>query len=180
MRDLISTHEAMRSTVEGILIEAATTFGSIVPTCRSQSLRAKRVVDHLRTLALKERAPWLVRMGTLENFMALNSAIRILERDQPPTSTSQPHVIQPDGTITPCLPANGTDFTLEELYTAIGAEMVELVPLADGLYLVGDEEGYRNHKEVNLLATEIYRKATELNEHFIVGAVLICPQSMIK
>lgn len=95
-------------------------------------------------------------------------------------STPQPHVIQPDGTITPCLPASGRFYTLDELYAAIGAEMVELVPLPDGYFMVADEEGYRNAKLPNPLATVIYRKATEQVEHVIVGAVLICPQSMIE
>lgn len=95
-------------------------------------------------------------------------------------STSKPHVIEPDGTIRPCLPANGTDYTLEELYAAIGAQMVEVVPLPDGEYMVADEDGYANAKATNLLATAIYQKATEMTEHAIVGAVLICPQSMIK
>jgi len=88
MKDLIETHEIMRFEVEGILIDAATAFGDVVPTCKSQSLRARRVVAHLNTLTLGERASWLNRKGTLENFIILNSAIRILERAEPAAATA--------------------------------------------------------------------------------------------
>lgn len=80
MKDLIDTHETMRFEVEGILMDAKTAFGDVVPSCKSQSLRAKRVIDLINALELRDRVPWFRRRDTLENFLILNSAIRILER----------------------------------------------------------------------------------------------------
>jgi hypothetical protein len=79
MKDLIDTHEVMRFEVEGILIDGAKVFN--IPTCKSQSYRAKRMIDGIDLLPLKKMGKWIRRKYILEDFIVLNQAIRILERD---------------------------------------------------------------------------------------------------
>ena len=79
MADLVETHDTMRFEVEGILIDARKAFGDAIPTCLSQSHRAKRTIDCVNGLPLRERVHWMKRSGVLQRFIVLNSAIRILE-----------------------------------------------------------------------------------------------------
>lgn len=66
-------------------------------------------------------------------------------------------LIKPSGEITEIKPANGIDFSLEECYTLIGCEMVEVVSLADGRIMILDEEGkLKDEFELNAKATELF------------------------
>jgi len=91
-------------------------------------------------------------------------------------------VYKTDGTIAEVTPANGTDFTLDELRIFINGSndpnnMVELLHLPEH-YLICDEEGKLKHLPVNETATEIFQSAGYAD--VIVGTVLICDKSMVK
>lgn len=61
------------------------------------------------------------------------------------------YVLRHDGTERPIEPANGTDFTLEELYAGIGegCDCVTVHGLIDGRIMVVDDDGYSKGKETN-------------------------------
>jgi hypothetical protein len=50
---------------------------------------------------------------------------------------------------------DGTDFKLAQLYTLLSCSMIEILPLADGLIMVLDEEGKLVEKPRNERATRI-------------------------
>jgi hypothetical protein len=60
-----------------------------------------------------------------------------------------------DGTIEELQPANGVNWSLEELQLLVGG-WIEVTRTLDGRFLVVDEEGKLKRKEVNVLATKQY------------------------
>ena len=89
-------------------------------------------------------------------------------------------LIEPNGRITEQLPANGTDFTLEELRRLVGCKYIEVAHLRthDGAFLVVDEEGKLYGKELNHEATFLYR-AFHPND-YIVGNALLCKPGEVR
>lgn len=85
----------------------------------------------------------------------------------------QAGVFYPDGRVVQVAPENGSDFTLQELYDAIGCEMVEMVGLPGGNIMLVDEEGLLNGKEPNIPASSMANRP-------IVGAALVCDGSMMR
>lgn len=91
-------------------------------------------------------------------------------------------VIDPCKPVDEVMPANGTDWTLEELYKLLNCDMIEVVRVTDDLILIIDEEGKLKH------STSHNREATEvMNYHHnptwsdvIVGKAVLCPSSMLK
>ena len=78
-------------------------------------------------------------------------------------------------------PANGTDWTLEELYKLIDTDLIEVVPVNDDLILIVDEEGLC--KESPIPNPEASGVVEYHNRHFkdkIVGKAILCPSSMLK
>lgn len=64
-------------------------------------------------------------------------------------------------------------YTLEELYKLVGCEMVEIIPLGDGMILVVDEEGRLNRKPLNVAASGLAGQP-------IVGDVLYCAAHHVR
>ena len=86
-------------------------------------------------------------------------------------------VIKSSGEVIETKPANGTDFSLEELQTIVGG-YIEVVSLRDGRLIVCDEEGKPKGKDRNNKATDIFQAAMPTND-FLVGDVLICKEDQI-
>jgi len=66
-----------------------------------------------------------------------------------------------DGTKENIQPANGTDFTLEEICTLLDCDMMEVVTTGDpAMIFIGDEEARcKNDFLINQEATRIFREA---------------------
>lgn len=92
--------------------------------------------------------------------------------------------IRVDGIVDDISPKNGSDFSLEELYSLIGQDIVEHVYLPNDKLLIVDEEGlYRSPLEINWLATQIVSKAAlsvGRQPTFIFGTVLLVNNEQIK
>lgn len=89
-------------------------------------------------------------------------------------------IIHADGTEETVVPANGTDFSLEEAQKIVGG-YIEVVNLPDGNILVCNEEGLYMNLEVNEKATIICHEHNAIMPgSFIVGDVLYCPTDMIR
>ena len=74
-------------------------------------------------------------------------------------------------------PANGRDFSLEELQGYVDG-LIEIVSLYDGRLMVVNDEGLINGLPINPLATAIYQNATGVND-YILGNVLICQDNEV-
>lgn len=81
-----------------------------------------------------------------------------------------------NGEVETVKPANGTDFTLEELQKIVGG-LIEVVPVFGDKYIVVDEEGrmknYKHNKNASML---VYGQVIG----DIVGDMLLCNQNEIK
>ena len=82
-----------------------------------------------------------------------------------------------DGTILEVVPANGTDFQLDELKKMVGG-YIEIVPAGKGKIMVLDDEGKLKGKPVNDAATMIFIQAGYYDT--IVGDVLVCNDEMVQ
>jgi Domain of unknown function (DUF3846) len=74
-------------------------------------------------------------------------------------------------------PENGTDFQLEEMYSLLECEMIEIVYPRDYPWkiLIIDEEGKLTGKQVNIPATQIFGY-----DDVIVGSAILCDSEMVK
>ena len=81
-------------------------------------------------------------------------------------------------TIEDVQPANGSDFSLEELQGYVEG-YIEIVDLNDGRIMVVNEEGLNEGLPVNPLATAIFQERTGVAD-YIVGNVLICDAEQVK
>lgn len=89
-------------------------------------------------------------------------------------------IIKADGTEETIVPANGTDFSLEEAQKVVGG-LIEVVNLSDEMIIVCNEEGLFMDFDVNEKATELCHKSEAINPgSFIVGDVLYCHTDMIR
>lgn len=72
-----------------------------------------------------------------------------------------------DGTQVPVTPANGKNFTCQELYKIIGCDTVEIIECGDpAMTMIGDEEARcKNDYVVNTKATRIYREGNGIPEN---------------
>ncbi len=80
-------------------------------------------------------------------------------------------LIKIDGTRTPMVPANGKTFELDELYKALGCNLIQVLNVGERL-MVMDEEGMMNGKEVNATACLLAAP------HTILGPVVLCDADM--
>ena len=80
--------------------------------------------------------------------------------------------IKADGARAQVQPQDGRTFSLQELQAAVGG-YIEIVGLADGRYMVLNEEGKLQHLEVNAEATRLARSRIGADD-YIVGDVLVC------
>lgn len=86
-------------------------------------------------------------------------------------------IIYPDGTTKDISPANGNDFSLEELQKIVEG-YIELVYLNERIMVI-NEEGKFKELPYNAKATDLYRKLRRTID-FIVGNALICNLNEIK
>jgi hypothetical protein len=79
------------------------------------------------------------------------------------------------------MPANGTDFQLDEMYRLLGCEMIQIVPLRDGRLLVMDEEGkcHDQPKPFNALATGV-AIGSLMEDDWVSGPALLCGENQIR
>lgn len=75
-------------------------------------------------------------------------------------------------------PANGTDFTLDEMQAIVGGN-IELVELNEEMTMVVNEEGKLIPLPFNLEASRIFCAHRPMSGDFIVGDVLICKNEQI-
>jgi hypothetical protein len=86
-------------------------------------------------------------------------------------------VLTPDGRAREVAPANGRTFTLPELQAVVGG-FIELHPLADGRWVVLNEDGKRLQLPVNDAATALLHGRLSPFD-LVVGTVLVCgPKEM--
>lgn len=88
-------------------------------------------------------------------------------------------IIRTDGTISEAYPANGTDFTLEEMQSAVGG-MVETVALDEDNLMLVNEEGKLLALPYNQQADMLFRYCHNITDDQIVGDVLICKINQMK
>lgn len=89
-------------------------------------------------------------------------------------------IIKADGTEETIVPANGTDFSLEEAQKVVGG-LIEVVNRSDEMIIVCNEEGLFMDFDVNEKATELCHKSEAISPgSFIVGDVLYCHTDMIR
>lgn len=96
--------------------------------------------------------------------------------------TINPGVIPTDGMrpIEPLAPANGTDFTLEELQKIVGG-YIEVVRLDDGAIMIINEEGKLHGLPPNERATRIAHAAHAVAySDEIVGPVAIIKDDQLR
>ena len=74
-------------------------------------------------------------------------------------------------------PANGTDYSLEEMRAAIGGGWIETVQTKDGRVMVVDEEGKLKGFPRNEAATALYRYG---DQDPIVGDALVFAEGQIR
>lgn len=86
-------------------------------------------------------------------------------------------IIYPDGTTKDISPANGNDFSLEELQKIVEG-YIELVYLNERIMVI-NEEGKFKELPYNAKATDLYRKSRRTID-FIVGNALICNLNEMK
>jgi hypothetical protein len=70
-----------------------------------------------------------------------------------------------------------TGFTLQECYTLIGCEIVEVVYLENGQLMIVDENGkLRNDwiERINPVATQLFYAGRAITDDLITGNALIC------
>lgn len=89
-------------------------------------------------------------------------------------------IIKTSGEIIDFNPANGKEFTLEEMQGVVGG-YIELTLTADEKnYMVINEEGKLNSLPLNPKATEIFNGNTNSLRDIIVGDVLLASPSEIS
>lgn len=78
------------------------------------------------------------------------------------------------------LPANGTDFSLEELQGFVGG-YIEVVHITENVIMVVNEEGKAQRLEPNGMATVLAKAHGAIFPHdYIAGNALMCPSDMVK
>lgn len=95
---------------------------------------------------------------------------------------SKAYVLYADGRSNEVSPANGTDFSLEEMQKIVGGN-IEICECHDSsMILVINEEGKLEGLDFNYDATLKYKYAKVNGKlvDVIVGDVLYCPSEMVK
>ena len=88
-------------------------------------------------------------------------------------------LIQSNGDAKGVVPANGGDFTLEELQGMVEG-LIEIVPLTKNVIMVVNEEG-KGVLPINVPATIIAKAQGAIFPFdYIAGNALMCPSDMVK
>ena len=90
---------------------------------------------------------------------------------------SKAKLYKADGTILEVVPANGTDFQLDELQAMVDG-YIEIVSAGNGKIMVIDDEGKLKGRQVNDAATMIFMQAGYYDT--IVGDALVCDSEMVQ
>jgi hypothetical protein len=90
-------------------------------------------------------------------------------------------VIGTDGSQKEIKPANGKFFTLQEMYDAVGAKIVEFVYLPDDKVMVVDEEGWYREPKINAIATQVLIEVSpNIPVPAIIGNVMIIDENELE
>ena len=77
-------------------------------------------------------------------------------------------------------PANGTDYTLEEMRAAIGGGWIEALGLTEGRLMIIDEEGKLKELSRNEPATLLWREMHSSIVDYISGDALVIEASQMR
>lgn len=88
-------------------------------------------------------------------------------------------LITPEASVTEFVPANGRDFTLEELQKSVEG-CIEIIDLTDKTIMVVNEDG-KGRLYPNMMATIIAKGCRAIFPHdYIAGNAVMCPSDMVK
>lgn len=88
-------------------------------------------------------------------------------------------LITPEASVTELVPANGRDFTLEELQESVGG-CIEIIDLTEKTILVVNEDG-KGRLYPNMMATVIAKGCRAIfPRDYIAGNVVMCHTDMVK
>lgn len=88
-------------------------------------------------------------------------------------------LITPEASVTEFVPANGRDFTLEELQKGVEG-CIEIIDLTDKTIMVVNEDG-KGRLYPNMMATIIAKGCRAIFPHdYIAGNAVMCPSDMVK
>lgn len=91
-------------------------------------------------------------------------------------------IVTASGTHRKVTPANGTHFSLQEIYKLLKCELVEIIRLSKNMIMVVDEEGkLKSEPDVNVNASLIAMThgAIFIGDK-VCGDALICDTSMVR
>jgi hypothetical protein len=96
-------------------------------------------------------------------------------------TTLLPALFRTDGVIRHVEPANGTNFTLKELYALLECDTIEvLYPDMDGAILICDENSkLSSDHQMNFVATALMEGRLFPGD-YVAGHALLCPDEMLK
>lgn len=88
-------------------------------------------------------------------------------------------LITPDASVTEFVPANGREFTLEELQKGVEG-FIEIIYLTENTIMVVNEDGKRRLNQ-NMIATVIAKGFNAIFQHdYIAGNAVMCHSDMVK
>lgn len=88
-------------------------------------------------------------------------------------------LITPEASVTEFVPANGRDFTLEELQKGVEG-CIEIIDLTDKAIMVVNEDG-KGRLYPNMMATVIAKGCRAIFPHdYIAGNAVLCASDMVK
>lgn len=88
-------------------------------------------------------------------------------------------LIKTDGSVQKVQPANGSDFTLEELQGFVDG-LIEIIDIGSDMIMVVNEEG-KGVLELNNKATFLARTMQAIfPQDYIAGNALMCPSDMVQ
>lgn len=88
-------------------------------------------------------------------------------------------LITPEASVTEFVPANGRDFTLEELQKGVEG-CIEIIDLTEKTIMVVNEDG-KGRLYPNMMATVIAKGCRAIFPHdYIAGNAVMCPSDMVK
>ncbi len=88
-------------------------------------------------------------------------------------------LITPEASVTEFVPANGRDFTLEELQKGVEG-CIEIIDLTEKTIMVVNEDG-KGRLYPNMMATVIAKGCRAIFPHdYIAGNAVLCASDMVK
>ena len=88
-------------------------------------------------------------------------------------------LITPEASVTPLVPANGRNFTLEELQRSVGG-CIEILDLTPKTIMIVNEDG-KGRLFPNMMATVIAKGCRAIfPRDYIAGNAVMCPSCMVK